>query len=285
MTTFDPAINFGIGTVLLPYTAADTSIDLVTGDGARFPDPGVVGAYNVTWWNASAYANPSDDPSREIVRVTAKLVDNLTITRAQEGTSASNKNAALATYKISLGFTKKTYDDITTAINGINPSVWIPMETITFTASSAIQTTADFPNASTAKQYKILVDVTASAASQYIAMRTNGSTSTGSGHYVGGTRQYEGTPGAVFNSLGYWKILSSGDTAGNHCTGEILIGAQDGNNDRLPVACTLSQTVITSSSTSSIGWAHADTTYDYLRNISFFADQNITGTFSIFQRQ
>lgn len=41
------------------------------------------------------YPDPSDDPYVEIVRVTGISTDTLTVTRAQEGTSASNKNINL----------------------------------------------------------------------------------------------------------------------------------------------------------------------------------------------
>lgn len=283
MATFDPAINFGLGTVFLPYVAADISIDLVTGDGARFPDPGVMGAYNVTWWNASAYANPSDDPLREIVRVTAKLVDTLTITRAQEGTAASNKNTALATYKISLGFTKKTYDDITTAINAINPSVWVPMETLTFTSSQAIQTTANFPNASTAKQYLILVDVNTEyvGGNPYIGMRINGQS--GASDYRAGQILDDGTIGAT-NTDTYWRLLLW-NTANTQLTGSIILSAQSGNSGRIPVACCLAGTEQSPGRIGNKGYGYVGAAPLYIENLSFLATEDFTGTFKIFQRQ
>lgn len=108
----DPVLNFALGTLSTGYDASATSIVLQTGHGARFPDPAVVGAYNVPWWNWSGYANPSDDSNKEIVRVTALSGDTLTIVRAQEGTSASTKNSAGATYKVALAPTKKFRDDI-----------------------------------------------------------------------------------------------------------------------------------------------------------------------------
>lgn len=112
----DPAKNFAIGNVSTGYSAVATSVALAAGVGSRFPDPGTDGAFNVVWWNATDYDNPSDDPNREIVRVTARSTDTLTITRAQEGTSASTKNTADKTYKMALVFTKKVYDDIFTEI-------------------------------------------------------------------------------------------------------------------------------------------------------------------------
>lgn len=64
-------------------------------------------SFNAVWWNATDYADPSDDPNVEIVRVTAISTDTLTVTRAQESTSASTKNTAGKTYKMIAGLTAK----------------------------------------------------------------------------------------------------------------------------------------------------------------------------------
>ena len=106
----DPTKNFSISEVSTTYDASATSIDLVSGGAARFPDPATDGAFNVTWWDSENYSNPSLDPNREIVRVIAKSGDTWTITRAQEGTSASVKNTG--TCSVVLAITKKTIDDI-----------------------------------------------------------------------------------------------------------------------------------------------------------------------------
>src|SRR5690349_12262866 len=103
----DPVSNFGKVTVSTGYNAAATSIALSSGHGARLPNPATLGAYNLVWWNSTDYGDPSDDPNVEIVRVTAKSSDTLTITRAQESTSASTKNTSTKTYKMVLALTKK----------------------------------------------------------------------------------------------------------------------------------------------------------------------------------
>jgi len=117
MPTLDPAANFAKVTVSQGYDSAATSIVLESTDPnlAQLPDPATAGQYNVIWWNSSSYADPSDDPYREIVRVTAKNVATLTISRAQEGTTATNKNTAGATYRIMLAPTKKLRDDLENA--------------------------------------------------------------------------------------------------------------------------------------------------------------------------
>lgn len=116
MPIIDPVTNFGEVTVSTGYNASATSIALLTGDGALLPDPSTDGAFNMVWWNCTNYANPKQDPNKEIVRITARSTDTLTITRAQEGTSASTKNTGGKTYKMALVATKKFRDDVNTAL-------------------------------------------------------------------------------------------------------------------------------------------------------------------------
>jgi hypothetical protein len=90
------------------YDASTTEIDLITGHGDRFPVP----PFNATWWNVTDYPNSAHDPGKERVRVTGITGDTLTITRAQEGTSANDKNVAGKTYAFEAGPSKKTIDDL-----------------------------------------------------------------------------------------------------------------------------------------------------------------------------
>lgn len=114
----DPVRNFAKVQVAGLHTATDTSIPLIAGDGAKLPAPATEGAFNLVWWNETDYKDPADDPSKEIVRCTARSTDTLTITRAQEGTTATAKNLADKTYKMVLALTKKTRDDIVSHIDG-----------------------------------------------------------------------------------------------------------------------------------------------------------------------
>lgn len=116
MALLDPVKNFAIATVSTGYDASATSIALTAGHGALFPDPATDGAFNVVWWNSTDYSNPSDDPNKEIVRVTARSTDTLTVTRAQESTSASTKNTGAKTYKMIVAPTKKLLDDLETLL-------------------------------------------------------------------------------------------------------------------------------------------------------------------------
>lgn len=107
MPALDNTVNFGKVTVSTGYSAGATSIVLQSGQGALLP----VAPFNVTWWNSTDYTDPSDDPNKEIVRVTAGGGggggDTLTVTRGQEGFGASTKNTAGKTYKMDACLTAK----------------------------------------------------------------------------------------------------------------------------------------------------------------------------------
>ena len=109
--------NFAKVTVSTGYDAAATSVALTAGHGARLP----TAPFNATWWNSTDFPDPSDDSNAEIVRVTAIATDTLTVTRAQEGTSASTKNTASKTYRMIAGLTAKTLNtDLSGAVDVIN---------------------------------------------------------------------------------------------------------------------------------------------------------------------
>lgn len=116
----DAVKNFSKVTVSTGYDSTDVIIDLEAGYGDLLPDPSVK-EFNVVWWDSTTYEDPADDPRKEIVRVTGKSSDRLTVTRAQEGTLASTKNTSNKTYKMILGITAKMIEDIESSIgNEIN---------------------------------------------------------------------------------------------------------------------------------------------------------------------
>src|SRR5574343_152955 len=112
-----PLTNFGLATVSTTYDAVATSIVLTTGHGSRLPS---TFPYPMVWWNATDYPHPADDPNVEIVSVTNRSSDTLTVTRAQESTSASTKNTAAKTYRMSLSLTKAMFDALRTARTNFN---------------------------------------------------------------------------------------------------------------------------------------------------------------------
>lgn len=111
MGPLDATINFAKAAVSTGYAAGVTSITLAAGGGARFPTPD----FNAVWWNATDFADPADDPTVEIVRVTNISGDVLTIVRGQEGTADVNHNTAGKTYKLIEGITSSQMDIISEA--------------------------------------------------------------------------------------------------------------------------------------------------------------------------
>lgn len=117
----DAIKNFAKATVTdNNYDASATSIDVITGHAGRLPPA----PFNAVWWNATDYPDPSDDPTVEIVRVTAVSTDTLTITRGQEGTAAEDHNLAGKTYFLIAGMTARTITELVGNIfTGANPYI------------------------------------------------------------------------------------------------------------------------------------------------------------------
>lgn len=104
--------NFGLVTVSGTYNAAATSITLQSGHGSKLPATTGGYRFRLTWWDAGTYAHPADDPFVEIVLVTNRAGDVLTVVRGQEGTSASSKNTSGAVYRMSLGNTAEMWNGL-----------------------------------------------------------------------------------------------------------------------------------------------------------------------------
>lgn len=112
----DNVANFVLVQASTGYGSSDTSITLQSGQGAKLP----AAPHQLIWWNSTDYPNPANDPNVEIIRVTNISTDTLTISRAQEGTSASTKNSAGKTYSLTLGITAKMITDLAAqTANGI----------------------------------------------------------------------------------------------------------------------------------------------------------------------
>jgi hypothetical protein len=89
------------------------SITLGTGHGARFPSPG--NGFWITVWNSAVYTDPADDPNMEIMTCTGRSTDTLTVTRGQNGTTASASIAAGAMVRVLLQ--DQQFGDLHTAVN------------------------------------------------------------------------------------------------------------------------------------------------------------------------
>jgi len=109
--SFDAHKNLAYSTVATAPSPATsgTSVILASGEGARFPDPGTDGDFNVTIWPADVIPTPAN---AEIARCTARTTDTLTLTRAQEGTTA---RTVIIGDQIALTITAKTLTDIESA--------------------------------------------------------------------------------------------------------------------------------------------------------------------------
>ena len=112
MATFDAHANFSVSTVATAPSPATsgTSLVVASGEGSRFPSP----PFNATISPANTLVTSANS---EIVRVTAISTDTLTITRAQELSSA---RTVVVGDQIAAAITSKTLTDIETAVNGIS---------------------------------------------------------------------------------------------------------------------------------------------------------------------
>jgi hypothetical protein len=103
----DPVVNFFQSQIAtLPVSDVATTIVITTNDGNKLPNPASSGAFNLTIFKDG---DPFTDP--EIVRVTAKSGDTLTVTRGQEGTIPSTKGAS-DVWKVVMFPTAKMITDI-----------------------------------------------------------------------------------------------------------------------------------------------------------------------------
>jgi len=91
-------------TVSTGYNDTATTIVLSSGHGANLPNTSTYGAFYVVWWNSTDYTDPFADPYNEIVKVTTRATDTLTVVRGQKGTKAVNHNTGGKTYKMTLTF-------------------------------------------------------------------------------------------------------------------------------------------------------------------------------------
>lgn len=111
----DTNTNFSIATLAAGIDAVTTTITVNSGEGTRLKFP----RNAVVWNNTDNPADPAGDTTVEIVRITNIVGDTLTVTRAQEGTSASTHNAGGKTYRIAQGVTSRDMDALGALMNSI----------------------------------------------------------------------------------------------------------------------------------------------------------------------
>ena len=100
----DQHANFSYSVVATAPSPASSGTSLVvsTGDGSKFPAT----PFNATVWPANTQPTSAN---AEIVRVTGRSIDTLTIVRQQEGTSARSIGVG---DQIAATITKKTLTDV-----------------------------------------------------------------------------------------------------------------------------------------------------------------------------
>ena len=105
----DAVSNFVRGTADAAVGTDDTTVSVE--DASIFPDPETDGEFNVVIWDVNNFPRPDQDGDVEIMRVTARdtTADELTVTRAQEMTSAASHPEGSA---IHLSPTAKMFSDI-----------------------------------------------------------------------------------------------------------------------------------------------------------------------------
>jgi hypothetical protein len=117
-TAFKQVKNHAQSTLASSITNSGTSISLPSGEGARFPQPG--NGFYAWIWDQETYPDPYDDADREVVLVTARSTDTLTVTRAQKSTSGVAHNSGEA---IRLMTDADLIDEIKAAINDLERPV------------------------------------------------------------------------------------------------------------------------------------------------------------------
>ena len=105
----DAVSNFVRGTADAEVGTSDTTVSV--DDASIFPDPSTDGEFNVVIWDVNNFPRPDQDGDVEILRVTERdtTADELTVTRAQEMTSAAAHPEGSA---IHLSPTAKMFSDI-----------------------------------------------------------------------------------------------------------------------------------------------------------------------------
>jgi hypothetical protein len=112
--------NFAYSTVATAPSPASSGTSLVVqaGDGAKFP----AASFNATIWPVSTQPTTAN---AEIVRVTVVSTDTLTITRAQESSSA---RTVVVGDQIAATITAKTLTDVESAEAPENSNLVLAME-------------------------------------------------------------------------------------------------------------------------------------------------------------
>lgn len=148
----DPTRNFAEGVILTAPSPAlsGTTVILQSGHGAYFPDPLTEGEFNVSVWPSSEAPGRTNT---EIVRVTAKSGDTLTIAREQEGTTAKSIQSG---YKFGNTSTSKMFSDIADELDGLDSRLTTAEGSIVSISSTVVSVSSVANSALTAANLRQL---------------------------------------------------------------------------------------------------------------------------------
>lgn len=120
MAILDKVSNFAKADLAAFISSTDTSLTIDTNRAGRFPSSG---NFTIVVWDAENTSPEDDDDLSgvEVMLCTGRSSNTLTLTRAQEGTTAKNFNTSGHTYKAALVLTSKMITDIDTALTGKAP--------------------------------------------------------------------------------------------------------------------------------------------------------------------
>lgn len=153
--TFDDRKNFAYSTVATAPSPATsgTSLVVASGEGALFPST----PFNAVAWPAGTLPLASN---AEVVRVTARSTDTLTITRAQEGSSA--KSIAVG-WQIGANVTDKTFDDLETVLKSANDLSGMALATSNQSSTTTVADVAGCTTGSFTPAKDGVIDIIANA--------------------------------------------------------------------------------------------------------------------------
>jgi len=121
--------NFAVGALDGGVAAGDATLNVASGVGAKLPDV----PFRATIWCATDFSDAANDPDGEIILVTGKSGDVLTIVKGQEGTPDADHNTSGKVYGI---VNTPTALQLAALTRPIGVRVEIPFDSANFTLSN-----------------------------------------------------------------------------------------------------------------------------------------------------
>lgn len=108
----DQVKNFTKTTLIQGYPEGSTVFNVAPGTGAKHPEA----PYRLAVWDCTTYQSAEDDPDAEIVLVTNKATDTLTVIRGYENTVAKSHNTPGKQYCVIQPFSAGLFNDLNAKI-------------------------------------------------------------------------------------------------------------------------------------------------------------------------